>query len=79
MKPQIGQRIKVARYTTPRVRRGKMSVPSIAPVGADADEIPRFVREKSYAELDTLRFQLAGLSEDPSRPLNCTTTGASHD
>jgi hypothetical protein len=32
-------------------------------VGADADEILRTVREKSYAELDTLRLQLAGLGE----------------
>jgi NAD(P)-dependent dehydrogenase (short-subunit alcohol dehydrogenase family) len=39
----------------------QMPPPSIAPVGADADEILRLVREKSYAELDTLRLQLAGL------------------
>jgi hypothetical protein len=32
-------------------------------VGADADEILRFVREKSDTELDTLRLQLAGLGE----------------
>jgi NAD(P)-dependent dehydrogenase (short-subunit alcohol dehydrogenase family) len=37
--------------------------PSIAPVGADADEILRMVREKSNAELDTLRLRLAGLGE----------------
>jgi NAD(P)-dependent dehydrogenase (short-subunit alcohol dehydrogenase family) len=37
--------------------------PSIAPVGEDADEILRLVREKSDAELDTLRLQLAGLAE----------------
>jgi len=37
--------------------------PSIAPVGADADEILRFVREKSDTELDTLRLQLAGIGE----------------
>jgi NAD(P)-dependent dehydrogenase (short-subunit alcohol dehydrogenase family) len=37
--------------------------PSIAPVGADADEILRLVREKSDAELDTLRLQLAGVAE----------------
>ncbi len=37
--------------------------PSIAPVGPDADEILRFVREKSDAELDTLRLRLAGLGE----------------
>ncbi|HEY2901181.1 MAG TPA: SDR family NAD(P)-dependent oxidoreductase [Polyangia bacterium] len=35
--------------------------PNIAPVGADADEILRFVREKSDTELDTLRLQLAGI------------------
>ena len=37
--------------------------PSIAPVGADADEILRIVREKSDAEQDTLRLRLAGLGE----------------
>jgi NAD(P)-dependent dehydrogenase (short-subunit alcohol dehydrogenase family) len=37
--------------------------PSIAPVGEDADEILRLVREKSYVELDALRLQLAGLGE----------------
>jgi NAD(P)-dependent dehydrogenase (short-subunit alcohol dehydrogenase family) len=35
--------------------------PSIAPVGEDADEVLRLVREKSYAELDILRMQMAGL------------------
>jgi len=46
--------------------------PSIAPVGADAEEILRLVREKSYAELDTLRLQLAGLGEGlaPAQPKN---------
>jgi NAD(P)-dependent dehydrogenase (short-subunit alcohol dehydrogenase family) len=39
--------------------------PSIAPVGDDAEEILRLVREKSYSELDTLRLQLAGLAEGP--------------
>jgi NAD(P)-dependent dehydrogenase (short-subunit alcohol dehydrogenase family) len=37
--------------------------PSIAPVGADAEDILRLVREKSYAELDALRLQLAGLGD----------------
>jgi NAD(P)-dependent dehydrogenase (short-subunit alcohol dehydrogenase family) len=37
--------------------------PSIAPVGADAEDILRLVREKSYSELDTLRLQLAGLGD----------------
>lgn len=37
--------------------------PSIAPVGDDADDILRLVREKSYAELDALRLRLAGLGE----------------
>src|SRR3984885_2161891 len=37
--------------------------PSIALVGADADEILRCDREMSYTELDTLRLQLAGLAE----------------
>src|SRR5882724_505231 len=39
------------------------AAPSRAPVGADADEILRFVREKSDTELDALRLQLAGLGE----------------
>jgi NAD(P)-dependent dehydrogenase (short-subunit alcohol dehydrogenase family) len=44
--------------------------PSIAPVGADADEILRLVHEKSHAELDTLRLKLAGLaSVQPGRAL----------
>src|SRR5258708_22942870 len=37
--------------------------PSIAPVGSDADEILRIVREKSATEQDALRLQLAGLGE----------------
>ena len=36
--------------------------PSRAPVGADAEEMLRVVREKSDAEQDALRLQLAGLS-----------------
>src|ERR1700742_1690076 len=39
----------------------QVPAPSIAPVGADADQILRFAREKSYAELDALRLQVAGL------------------
>jgi NAD(P)-dependent dehydrogenase (short-subunit alcohol dehydrogenase family) len=35
--------------------------PSIAPVGEDADEILRLVREKSHADLDKLRLEMAGL------------------
>lgn len=44
--------------------------PSIAPVGADADEILHLVREKSDAEQDALRLQLAGLGEGnaPAQP-----------
>jgi NAD(P)-dependent dehydrogenase (short-subunit alcohol dehydrogenase family) len=41
----------------------QVPAPSIAPVGDDADEILRLVREKSHAELDTLRLQLAGIAE----------------
>jgi len=37
--------------------------PSIAPVGADADDILQLVREKSDAELDAFRLHLAGLGE----------------
>ena len=44
--------IEVAEQTPP---------PSRAPVGADADEMLRAVREKSDAELDALRLQIAGL------------------
>jgi len=39
----------------------QMPAPSRAPVGADADEMLRAAREKSDAELDALRLQLAGL------------------
>ena len=44
--------IEVAEQTPP---------PSRAPVGADADEMLRAAREKSDAELDALRLQIAGL------------------
>jgi NAD(P)-dependent dehydrogenase (short-subunit alcohol dehydrogenase family) len=40
-----------------------MPPPSMAPVGEDAAEILRLVREKSDAELDALRLQLGGLGE----------------
>jgi hypothetical protein len=36
--------------------------PSRGPVGADADEMLRAAREKSDAELDALRLQIAGLA-----------------
>ena len=39
----------------------QIPAPSRAPVGADADEMLRAVREKSDAELDALRLQIAGL------------------
>jgi NAD(P)-dependent dehydrogenase (short-subunit alcohol dehydrogenase family) len=42
----------------------QVPAPSIAAVGADAEEILKLVREKSSAELDTLRLQLAGLGEE---------------
>lgn len=41
----------------------QVPAPSIAPVGADAEEILRFVHEKSDAELDALRLQLAGIGD----------------
>jgi NAD(P)-dependent dehydrogenase (short-subunit alcohol dehydrogenase family) len=41
----------------------QVPAPSVAPVGADAEDILRLVREKSYGELDALRLQLAGLGE----------------
>jgi hypothetical protein len=40
----------------------QIPAPSRAPVGADAEEMLRVVREKSDAEQDALRLQLAGLS-----------------
>ena len=36
--------------------------PSVAPVGADAEDILRLVREKSFTEQDAIRLQLGGLS-----------------
>jgi hypothetical protein len=40
----------------------QVPAPSRAPVGADAEEMLRVSREKSDAEQDALRLQLAGLS-----------------
>jgi len=40
----------------------QVPAPSRAPVGADAEEMLRVVREKSEAEQDALRLQLVGLS-----------------
>ncbi len=40
----------------------QVPAPSRAPVGADAEEMLRIVREKSDHEQDTLRLQLVGLS-----------------
>lgn len=40
----------------------QVPAPSRAPIGADSEEMLRVVREKSDAEQDTLRLQLAGLS-----------------
>jgi NAD(P)-dependent dehydrogenase (short-subunit alcohol dehydrogenase family) len=40
--------------------------PSVAPVGDDAADILQVVREKSFAEQDALRLQLAGLSDGGS-------------
>jgi hypothetical protein len=39
----------------------EVPAPSRAPVGADAGEMLRVVREKSDAEQDSLRLQLVGL------------------
>jgi NAD(P)-dependent dehydrogenase (short-subunit alcohol dehydrogenase family) len=52
--------------------------PSIAPVGADAEQILKLVREKSDVELDTLRLQLAGLGEEPAHD-QPTRAGVHHD
>jgi NAD(P)-dependent dehydrogenase (short-subunit alcohol dehydrogenase family) len=40
----------------------QVPAPSRGPVGADAEEMLRVAREKSDAEQDSLRLQLAGLS-----------------
>ena len=40
----------------------QVPAPSRAPVGTDAEEMLRVVREKSDAEQDALRLQLVGLS-----------------
>jgi len=40
----------------------QMPAPSRAPVGADAEQMLRLVHEKSDAEIDALRLQLAGLA-----------------
>jgi hypothetical protein len=40
----------------------QVPAPSRGPVGADAEEMLRVSREKSDAEQDALRLQLAGLS-----------------
>jgi hypothetical protein len=39
----------------------RVPAPSRGPVGSDAEEILRAVREKSDAEQDALRLKLAGL------------------
>jgi pimeloyl-ACP methyl ester carboxylesterase len=44
----------------------EVPAPSIAPVGEDAAEILRLVREKPDAEQDALRLRLAGLAEGDS-------------
>jgi NAD(P)-dependent dehydrogenase (short-subunit alcohol dehydrogenase family) len=41
----------------------QVPAPARAPVGGDAEEILRLVREKSDAELDALRLQLVGLGD----------------
>src|SRR6266853_1807908 len=40
----------------------QVPAPSRAPIGEDAEEMLRFVREKSDAEQDALRLQIVGLS-----------------
>jgi NAD(P)-dependent dehydrogenase (short-subunit alcohol dehydrogenase family) len=47
--------------------------PSVAPVGADAEDILRLVREKSFDEQDALRLQLGGLSTGGSNVSLSTT------
>ena len=57
----------------------QMPAPSRAPVGTDAEEMLRVVREKSDAEQDALRLQLVGLELGPTRHINHLARGASHD
>jgi NAD(P)-dependent dehydrogenase (short-subunit alcohol dehydrogenase family) len=52
----------------------EVPAPSMAPVGDDAADILRLVREKSYAELDALRLQLAGLGEGTASHSSSTPT-----
>jgi hypothetical protein len=47
--------------------------PSVAPVGADAEDILRLVREKSFDEQDVIRLQLGGLSTGGSGSSLSTT------
>jgi hypothetical protein len=49
--------------------------PSVAPVGTDAEDILRIVREKSFAEQDALRLQLVGMSGGSST-FSLSTTGS---
>ena len=51
--------------------------PSVAPVGTDAEDILRLVREKSFAEQDALRLQLAGMSGSSSAASLSATGGKS--
>lgn len=49
----------------------QMPAPSVAPVGTDAADILQLVREKSFAEQDTLRLRLAGVTNgDPPTSLS---------
>ncbi len=45
-----------------RVVQVQMPAPSRGPVGADADEMLRAVREKTDEELDILRLEIAGIA-----------------
>ena len=44
----------------------QVPAPSVAPVGSDAADILRIVREKSFAEQDALRLKLVGLGDGGS-------------
>jgi NAD(P)-dependent dehydrogenase (short-subunit alcohol dehydrogenase family) len=51
--------------------------PSVAPVGTDAEDILRIVREKSFVEQDALRLQLVGMSDGGSAVSLSTTRSQS--
>src|SRR5712671_6090164 len=56
----------------------QVPAPSRAPIGEDAEEMLRFVREKSDAEQDALRLQIVGLSQSKTKS-HIQPSGVIHD